>query len=339
MLKKITLGILAFFFIWIVFIWTKYHFLYTSYSQEEINNIFKKENLKAPVYDSIHLRGYTIRYLTNRGNENVSPNPATGRKKPYLFLMHDSGKNSGYFLDYFKNKDINKIFHVIAVDRIGFGGTYLPKRESNGNEILPMEKEEFGEKADYVSSIIPKEILKQERQHIEEVRIVANGCSGLLGAEAFNWMDLSIVKSFMFYPETEPRFIGSVLFSKLISNPVISFLFPRAFVSKQKDLLLLDDMKGKGRERLIDNAKYSEDKNFEREENLYSGHYGGKKLKSLFFMMSDKNKKEKVEKMIGTGQFSVQVIDKVDIYTQPQFVLDKILANEIYTLDINQIKK
>ncbi|BAP32785.1 uncharacterized protein CHSO_3748 [Chryseobacterium sp. StRB126] len=339
MLKKITLGILAFILIWIAFIWTKYHFSYPDYSQEDINNIFKKENLKAPVYDSINLRGYSIRYLTNRGNENVAPNPETGRKKPYLFLVHDSGKNSGYFLDYFKNKDINTIFHVIAVDRIGFGGTHLPKRESNGNEIFPMEKEEFGEKADYVTSIIPSEILKQERQHIEEVRIVTNGCSGLLGAKAFNWMSLSVVKAFMFYPETEPRFIGSMAFSKLISSPVLSFLFPRAFVNKHKDLLLIDDMRGKDRKSLIDNAKYSEDKNFEREENLYYKRNEGKRLKSLFFMMSDESKKKQTEKMIGTGQFSVQTIDKVDIYTQPQFVFDKILANEIYTMDINQIKK
>lgn len=329
MFKKIIFGIVALLLVWILFIWAKYYFINPSYSQEEIDSIFKKENLKAPVYDSINLRGYSIHYLTNKANDNVVSNQETNKKKPYLFLMHDSGKNSSYFLDYFKNKEINKIFHVIAVDRIGFGKTNFIKSESE-------DQNEFGEDLNYVTSVMAKEILKNEGQYLEEVRIVTTGCAGLVGLKAYNWADLPFVKIFMFYPETEPRFFGSIFFSKLISSPFLSFLFPRDFVSKHQDLLLMDDSKEEGRKTLFENAKISENKGISSDGPMFPA---GKGFKSIFFMVADKRAKERIESIIETNNFLVEKVDKKDIYKNPEFVLDKILLNDFYTLDFNRIKR
>ncbi|WP_261512869.1 hypothetical protein [Chryseobacterium paludis] len=329
MFKKIIFGIIAFLLVWILFIWGKYYFFYPSYSQEDINTIFKKENLKAPVYDSINIRGYSIHYLTNKANDDVITNQETRKKKPYLFLIHDSGKNSGYFLDYFKNKEINKIFHIIAVDRIGFGKSHFIKSESE-------DQKEFGEDLDYVTSVMPKEILKNEGQHLEEVRIVTNGCAGLLGLKAYNWADLTYVKVFMFYPETEPRFFGSIFFSKLISSPFLSFLFPRDFVSKHQDLLLMDDSKGQGRKTLFENAKISENKGISSDGPMFPA---GKGFKSIFFIVANKKAKEQTENIIETNNFLVEEADKKNIYKDPGFVLDKILLNDFYTLDFNRIRR
>lgn len=338
MIKRIILSLTAISCLWLVFIWAKYHFFYTSYSQKEISSIFEKEKLKAPVYDSIDLRGYSVHYLTNKANDEVTPNQETGKRKPYLFLIHDSGKNSNYFLNYFKNKELNKVFHIIAVDRIGFGKTYLTKSE-NENSVFAREEKEFGDKADYVTSIMANEILKKEGQHLEEVRIVTTGCSGLLGLKEYSWANLSVVKVFMFYPETEPRFFGSVFFSKLISSPLLSFVFPRAFVSKQKDLLLLDSSKGKDRKMLKENAKTSENKVINSEGSMYSGASTAKEFKSIFFVVPNNKTKEQVEEMIGSNNFYVEDAEKKNIYTNPEFVLEKILINDAYTLNFNRIKR
>lgn len=329
MFKKIIFGFIAFVLVWILFIWAKYYIFYPSYSQEDINTIFKKENLKAPVYDSINLRGYSIHYLTNKANDNAVSNQETNKKKPYLFLIHDSGKNSGYFLDYFKNKEINKIFHIIAVDNIGFGETHFIKSESE-------DQNEFGKDLDYVASVMTKEILKNEGQYLEEVRIVTTGCAGLAGLKAYSWADLTNVKVFMFYPETEPRFFGSIFFSKLISSPFLSFLFPRPFVSKQEDLLLMDKSKGEERKTLFEGAKISENKGINSDGPMFPA---GKGFKSIFFMVADKKAKERIENIIETNNFLVEEVDKKNIYTSPDFVLDKILLNDYYTLDFNRIKR
>jgi hypothetical protein len=329
MFKKIIFGFIAFVLVWILFIWAKYYIFYPSYSQEDINTIFKKENLKAPVYDSINLRGYSIHYLTNKANDNAVSNQETNKKKPYLFLIHDSGKNSGYFLDYFKNKEINKIFHIIAVDKIGFGETHFIKSESE-------DQNEFGKDLDYVASVMTKEILKNEGQYLEEVRIVTTGCAGLAGLKAYSWADLTNVKVFMFYPETEPRFFGSIFFSKLISSPFLSFLFPRPFVSKQEDLLLMDKSKGEERKTLFEGAKISENKGINSDGPMFPA---GKGFKSIFFMVADKKAKERIENIIETNNFLVEEVDKKNIYTSPDFVLDKILLNDFYTLDFNRIKR
>ncbi|WP_300672612.1 hypothetical protein [Soonwooa sp.] len=316
--------------LWFLYIWVQYHFLYKSYSQEEINSIFKKENLEPPVYDSIFLRGYQIYYLTNKLNRNVELDPNTNKRKPYLVLLHDGGKSSNYFLDYFKNKNTNSRYHIIAIDRLGFGKSHFIKPESE-QYIFPPDKVEYGEHAEYVNSIAPKEILGQEGQHLEETRIVSDGKTAYVGLRAYNSNYLSFVKTFLFYPDLDKRSSIAKFFSKTVAMQPISYLFPRAFVNKHRDLIMLDEPKDRADDNTLGNAKYSEDQANEGYNNL--------NMKTVFFITDNEKEKQKIRKDIGNDKnFIIDVEKKESIYTNPSFVNDIIMKNDVYNFDFNRIK-
>ena len=111
----------------------------------------------------------------------------------------------------------------------------------------------------------------------------------------------------------------------------ISFLFPRAFVNKHRDLIMLDEPKDRKENNTLSNAKYSEDQANEGYSNL--------NLKSVFFITDSENKKEKLRKYIGNDKnFIIDIENKEDIYTNPEFVDKIIIKNDVYNHFFNRIK-
>ncbi len=299
-IKKILKLILVLILVWYLYIWIGDFWFYKSYDQQEINEIFRKKELPAPVYDSINIRGYRVFYLTNK------PFNRNNERKPFLFLLHDSGYSSNYFFKYFENQSINESFNIIAVDRIGFGKTHL----INPDEILyyeqSIEKEEFGKLTDIITSTLPSEILDLEGKYIEPVYIISSGNSGLLALEAYMWQYVSVDKCFLFYPEIDKRDGIKMFYSKLITNKYVSYIFPRNHVNKHKDLLFMEKIKEEKLERAIEHAKYQE------EEYL---------TKSIFFISENTSKAEKVDKL-RRENFVSKIFQKKNIQKTPEFVMD-----------------
>lgn len=329
-LLQLTLGLLI---LWFLFIWSKYNFFYSNPTQESIENTFTKEKLTPPEIDSVNLRGYSIKYLTNKKNRTTESDE-NGKRKPYLVLLHNSEKNAISFLDYFKNKEITDKFHIIAIDRLGFGKTTFNKPDDK-NYIFEQEKEEFGEMADYVSSYMVHHILENEGHHLEEVRIVSDGNSGIIGLEAYRHEYLSFSKVLLFNADLQKRFSVSKFFSKIIVSDWVSFLFPKPFVSKHQDLLLLDKSKDdEGFDRLITFGKTSEN-DVNRDEG-YMYHSMGKIFKSIFFI-GIKSKDEKRVKSISDDSNFIFENKGFDIYKNPDKTLQKIKEADSYTLEFNRI--
>jgi len=313
-----------------VFIWCKFHFFTKVYTQEEIDQEFAALKMDAPLYDSVNIRGYSIKYISNKKNYSVKGDEF-GKKKPYLVLLHNSDKNAGYFIDYFKNKTLNQKFHIIAIDRIGFGNSTF-KKPTQKNSLFQQEEKEFGKMAEYATGVAVKEILDAEGQYMEEVRIVADGSGGMAGLQAYLYKSLSFSKVFLFDPEINDRFFLSKIWSKVIISPVISGIFPRAFVSKQHDLLLADNHRGKEFAKLIKNVQSSE--NREATDNSYMYPKGFKSV--FFFGLSDKQQR-RITEISGKSNFVFQEND-LNIYSSPEKVFSTILANDIYTLPFNRIR-
>lgn len=313
-----------------IFIWSKYHILTKVYTQEAIDKEFAVLKRNAPLYDSIHIRGYSIKYITNKKNNSVKGDEY-GKKKPYLVLLHNSDKNAGDFLDYFKNKALDNRFHIIAIDRIGFGNSTFKKSERK-NSLFQQEDKEFGKMAEYVSGVAAKEILNAEGQYMEEVRIVADGSGGMAGLQAYLYESISFSKVFLFEPNLSSRFFVSRIFSKIIVGPMVAWSLPRAYTSKHQDLLLADKSKDEEFEKLIKNIQFSENR-----EAINNGYMYSKGFKSVFFLGLSKKEQERIAKISGEKSFIFQAND-INIYTSPEKVLEKILANDVYTLPFNKIR-
>lgn len=329
-MKKILFICISTLFIWILFIWCKYYFFYTNLTQDEINKAFTAEKIKAPKFDSINIRGYSIKYLTNEKNRNIKYGQKT---KPYLVLLHDSGKNSTFYLDYFKDKSINEKFHIIAIDRLGFGKTNFKKAE-DGDYIFEQEKEEFGKLAKYVSGNMVNFVLENEGHYLEEVRIISEGNSGIIGLEEYKYEYLSFSKVFLFDSSLEKRFFLSKIFSNLIASKILSVAFPRPFVSKHKDLLMLDKYKETGFDGLINFAKGVEDDT--NKDSGYQYHAPGKQFKSVFFIGISDGEEKRVKSVSGNSNFYFEK-KGFDVYKNPDKILKTILDADAYTLDFNSI--
>ncbi|MDR6969570.1 hypothetical protein J2X31_003603 [Flavobacterium arsenatis] len=325
----ITLGLLT---LWFLFIWIRYDFFYSNLTQDEIDKVFTYEKMKTPEFDSINLRGYSIKYLTNKKNRDTEYDQ-NNKRKPYLVLLHSSGKNATYFLDYFRNKEIQDKFHIIAIDRLGFGKTTFNKPEDR-DYIFEQEKEEFGNMADYVSGSMVHHILENEGHHLEEVRIVSEGNSGIIGLEAYRFEYLSFSKVFLFNSSLQKRFLISKIFSKMITSNLVSPLFPRAFVSKHQDLLLLDKSKETGFDWLINFGKDVE--NDENKDRGYMYHSKGKMFKSIFFIGINSNGEKRVKSISGDSNFIFES-KGFNIYKNPDKTLKSIIDADAYTLDFNRI--
>ena len=333
---KFLLFIVSALLLWIAFIWGKYALFYTAYSQEQINKIFEDESVPAPVYDSIRFDGYNFVYLTNKKN-SILPN--NSKKKPYLFLVHDSGHNSGYFLEYFKDERLNKLFHIIAPDRIGFGKTKLLPQDESNDYFRRATQIEFGTNQNYISSVLPREILDKERHHIDEIRMVYHGNAAFLALEAYKWEYLSFNKIMMFYPNMDKRNTLCGYYSKTISTSFLQHLFPRPYINKHKDLLYLDNVKENNLDDSIKFAQKNEDDENKEHVNKSDPFIESGKSKFVFFKVVDQSKKEEIEAIIDTkNHFEIEIIDNKSIYDSPEFVLDQILKADQYTKNYRKIK-
>ena len=174
--------------------------------------------------------------------------------------------------------------------------------------------------------------MNAEGQYMEEVRIVADGSGGMAGLQAYLYKNISFSKVFLFGPDLSGRFLLSKVFSKIIISPVIAGVFPRAYVSKQHDLLLADENKGKGFEKLIKNVQ-----SCENSEASNNGYMYPKGFKSVFFFSLSKKEQDRVQKISGKKNFMFAT-NHVNIYTSPDEVYKTIIANDIYTLLFNRIK-
>ena len=330
MIRKIFYILIVGLFTWYLFIWCKYSAFNKVYSQQEIDKEFTALQMDAPLYDSINIRGYSIKYISNKKNYSEKGD-VYGKKKPYLVLLHDNNKNAGAFLNYFKDRELSKKFHILAIDRVGFGNSSFNKPEKETN-LFQQEHEEFGKMADYASSVAVSEILKNEGHYLEEVRIIANGSGAITGLQSYLYESLSFSKVFLFDGTFSERFLLSKIFSKMIVSRLVAPAFPRAFVSKHHDLLLTDEKKGTDFENIIQNAKSLEDKETESEGYMYRNGF-----RSVFFFGLDKSQTERIKNTSGKKNFIFADSD-INIYKSPEEVLKTILANDIYTLGFNRIR-
>ena len=293
MAKKIICGILLSIILWLAFVWCKYLFFQKDYSQEQVNTTFNKLGLQPPQFDSVHLGNKQIFYLTNNLNEQSSA------EKPYLFLLNDSGKSSTFFLRYFKDTNISSNYHLIAIDRIGFGKTISEENLDYNTHINLFQK-----------SI--QNILKKEDYNNQPLNFISSGSSGMAGILAYDAVPSNHTKSFIFYPKIDPRFIASKGLSKLIIS--LDFLFPKGFVKKQKDFLFWDILRDEDQLKWFMKAKHSEDE-IRKTEKDYKG---------IYFMVTNKWFENKINEITKSKNFAVEAIKRRSIYRQPTFVQEEI---------------
>lgn len=318
---------------WFIYVWGSYHFFYKNPTMEEIQQNFAKDHLKAPELDSIKMRGYSIKFLTNNLNDNEKGDEL-GYKKPYLILLHDSGKNSTYFLDYFKNKELNKKLHIIAVDRPGFGkSTFIKPDPDNRDDFNYREKEEFGDKMDVVTRMLVHEILDNEGHHLEEVRIISEGNAALAGLLGYQNEYIGFSKLMMMNGKFSERFFLSRWFSKAVS--AFSFLFPRAYVSKQKDLKFIDKFKSKEEfDNLIDLGVHAKNREDESEGYIYRSE--NTEFQSMFFHGISKGDEKRIKKVVDP-KYYIYENEGFDVYKNPDKLLEKIKEGNRYMMSIHWI--
>lgn len=289
MAKKIICGILVTIIVWIAFVWCKYIFFKKEYSQQEINTTFNDLGLNPPIYDSIHLGENEIYYLTNKANKQSVDS------KPFLFLLHDSGKNAAFFLRYFKDQNINQNYHLIAIDRIGFGKTIANEDMSYHNKVSIFQKS--------IQHILSKEELQDQK-----LNFISSGSSSMAGILAYDSYANKNTKTFIFYPKIDPRFIAS----KLLSELFVSFkiLFPEGFIKKQKDLLFWDFVRNEDQVTWLNKAKIKEEK-IGKENKDYKG---------VYFMVTNKSFEHKVNEITSSKSFVIEAVKRRSIYRKPDFV-------------------
>lgn len=296
MLKRILVWTLTFFVGWIAFLWIKYTFFNKVYSQPEINSIFNNESLTPPEYDSVTSDGYQIYYLSNKKQAQ-----ANHAKKPFLILLHDSGKNSGHFLRYFKNPDFNKNFRIIAMDRVGFGKTRI---------LFPAKDSILNHNNQLISQHFLKDVLKNEGYQDEEVRILSTGSASMAGLKAYLGISSPKVKVLMFYPKIDPRFIASRWISECISQSPLKILFPTTYINKHKDLLFWDKVRNEERNQWFRLARMRE-LELRKEKPDYS---------AMCFFVTHSSFESKINEIAGKNFFKTHEVKRRSIYRKPEFV-------------------
>ncbi len=295
MLKRILVWTLIFFVGWLAFLWIKYTFFNKVYSQPEINSIFAEESLTPPEYDSVNSDGYQIYYLSNKKKVQ---NEA---KKPFLILLHDSGKNSGHFLRYFKNQDFNKNFRIIALDRVGFGKTRI---------LFPAKDSILNPKNQLVSQHFLEDVLKNEGYQDEEVRILSTGSAAMAGLKAYLGVASPKVRVLMFYPKIDPRFFASRWISECIAQSPIKAIFPSGYINKHKDLLFWDQVRNEERNQWFKLARMKE-MEIRKEKPDYS---------AMCFFVTHSSFESKINEIAGKNFFKTHEVKRRSIFRNPEFV-------------------
>lgn len=334
MIRKIFLLVAAIAAIWYGYVWCGYHFFYQNPTMEEIQKDFAKDKLAPPKLDSVQIRGYSIKYLTNNLNDEVTPDDL-GYRRPYLILLHDSGKNATNYLNYFKDAELGRKFHIIAVDRPGFGKTTFLKPEP-GVEIDEnyRDRKEFGNNLDAVSRYLVHDILEEEGHHLEEVRIVSEGNAALAGLLGYENEYLGFSKLIMVNGGFSDRFFISKWFSNWVS--ALPFLFPRAYANKQKDLVFMDKFKSeKEFPSEIDFGVYAKDSEDEGEGYIYRSEKT--EFQSVFFYGISKGDEERIKKTV-PEKYYVYENEGFNVYKNPKKLFEKLKEGNQYTMSIHWLQ-
>lgn len=335
--NKIVIAAFSIFLLWMGYIWTKYHFVYKNYTQEEINEIFKKEGKKPPIIDSVSSRNYQVYYLTNQLNDTVKANEV-GIKKPYLYLLHEPGENSSYFLDYFKDSLLNKTFHIVAPDRFGFGKTHLRPFEGEASEyIFKPEEEEFGELTEFLSMELEGRVLDAERKYLDEVRSISNGDAAMIALTNLNTYALNTKRYFFFNPNFKERNFMMNSYSTIISKTPLQYLFPRPYVNKQKDLLMIEKAKKEFFKSFLKNSK-NDIQDVMKKEGMYYTTDGTKGYKPAFYYAKNKSKAKSLQKILGSKDtLKVESENIKNIHTDIDKITKEIFKAEDHTIIFRRI--
>lgn len=337
-LKKIGFLGIALLFLCYAFIWCRYDFFYENYNPAKVAPQFEAKNLRAPVYDTLVVNHFKIGYLTNRRYAYVDNYDYLGRvRNPYLVLIPENGDHVSRFLPYFLDEELNSKYHIIAIDRIGFGGSQVEKNEK-GESYGPYDTSEaLEENAVYATISMLDRILKNEGKHLDEGRFVFGGSTAAMGLGAAYGAYLSSDKYLMFNANLTERFKLSQWYSRAVISKVGQAIFPTNYVSKQRDLVFNDRVLARYSKSWLEGVKYTEDQENENEYSMYKGASEAKMSKILFFRGLSQSDKEKVKEL--TDEQAWQSKDQeVDLY-QPEEVKKILLEVDDYTLDFNRIDR
>lgn len=337
-LKKIGLIGVALLFLGYIFIWCKYDFFYENYIPEKVAPQFEAKKMRAPVYDTIVINKFKIGYLSNKRYNYVEGYDYLGGiRNPYLLLIPENGASIASLLPYFMDEELNKKFHIIAIDRIGFGGSKVEKNEEGKPFGHYDSRTSFEENALYTLLTMPKYIAKSEGNYLDEVRVVFSGKTAVTGLGTAYDMSMTSEKIFLLNADLEERFFWTIGYSRFVISGIGRLIFPENYVSKHQDLCIADQAKTKYMKHWIESVKYQEDEENQREYSMYKGASQGKMAKWLFFAGLGASDKKKVDAFTGGDNFvfyeeAVQLNDK-------EQVLELLRKADFYTLEFNQLSK
>ncbi|WP_410877618.1 hypothetical protein [Myroides sp. DW712] len=336
-IKKIGWTISALVLLSYGFVWCKYHWMYEEYNPEKVALLFENNQQRAPIYDTIVVNNFKIGYLSNKRYVYLDDyNYLGGVRNPYLVLIPQNGDNVTSLLPYFLDKELNEKFHLIAIDRIGFGGSKVGKNSQGEPYGYYDSKEAFEENAVYAFLSMLERIADREGKYLDEGRFVLSGPTAAMGLGAAYSTYLSSDKYLLIDANLTERFKGSQWYSKAVVSKIGRLVFPENYVNKQGDLLLNDRVLARYRDPWLAGVQQTEEKENTNEYSMYKGASEAGMGKLLFFTGLNQADKEKISHL--TNEKAWESKDyPVDPYI-PQEVM-KVLKNmDAYTLDFNRIK-
>ncbi|WP_286442060.1 MULTISPECIES: hypothetical protein [unclassified Myroides] len=336
--KKIGIGIIALLLVFYVFIWCKYDWMYEEYNPQKVEQLFEAKKMRAPIYDTLVINKFKIGYLSNKRYNYVEGYDYLGGiRNPYLILIPENGASVASLLPYFMDEELNKKFHVIAIDRIGFGGSKVEKNEEGQPFGHYDNRASFEENALYTLLMMPKYIAKSEGNYLDEVRVVFSGKTAVTGLGTAYDMSMTSEKIFLLNADLEERFFWTIGYSRFVLSGIGRLIFPENYVSKHQDLCVADQAKTKYMKHWVESVKYAEDEENQNEYSMYKGASQGKKAKWLFFAGLGVSDKKKVDALTGGDNF-VFYEETVELSNIEQ-VLELLRKADFYTLEFNQLSK
>lgn len=335
--KKIGWGLGALVLLSYGFVWCKYDWMYEAYNPEKVELLFEAKQQRAPVYDTLRVSNFNIGYLSNKRELYIEDYDYLGGvRNPYLVLIPRNGDTVSSLLPYFLDEELTSKFHLIAIDRIGFGGSKVGKNSQGEPYGYYDTQEAFEEHAMYASSIMLEQVVKREGKHLDEGRFILSGPTAAMGLGAAYSTYLSSDKYLLIDANLTERFKGSQWYSQFVVSRIGRLIFPEIYVSKQQDLLLNDRVLARYSDSWLAGIQQTEEEENTNEYSMYKGASEAGMGKLLFFTGLSQADKKKVSQL--TNEKAWESKDyPVDPYS-PQDVM-KVLKNmDAYTLDFNRIK-
>ena len=337
-IKKIGFGLAALLLLGYVFIWSKYDWMYEEYDPQKAEELFASKKIRTPVYDTLRVNNFKIGYLSNKRYTYVDGYDYLGGvRNPYLVLVPRNGDNITSLLPYFLDEELTNNFHLIAIDRIGFGGSKVGKNIQGEPYGYYDSKKAFEENAVYATISMLDRIVDNEGKHLDEGRFILGGPTGAMGLGAAYSAYLSSDKFLMVDATLTKRFFFSQWYSQLVVSGIGRAIFPANYVSKQWDLLLNDRVLAEYKEPWLEGVKYTENTENENEYSMYKGASEAGMGKILFFRGLSKSDKKEIEEL--TDEKAWEAKDHaVDLYT-PEEVMKVLKEMDVYTLNFNRLDR